>query len=197
MDARYHRGKIYTIRCRYDDSKIYVGSTINDLSRRMTGHRCLSLRKSFKLYQEVNGDWDNWYIELFENYPCNSKQELEKREGEVIRQIGTINKVIPGRTRQEFWQKYKKDNAEKIRVYKQSYYQNNKDEKKLEHQQYYADNIDKIRERHKEYAKSNHNKIRDRMTSKIICACGCELTKQSLFNHLRSSKHKQIMENKK
>ena len=79
MDARYHRGKIYTIRCRYDDSKIYVGSTINDLSRRMTGHRCLSLRKSFKLYQEVNGDWDNWYIELFENYPCNSKQKTQKR----------------------------------------------------------------------------------------------------------------------
>jgi hypothetical protein len=26
-------------------------------------------------------DWDNWYIELFENFPCNSKEELNKREG--------------------------------------------------------------------------------------------------------------------
>jgi hypothetical protein len=25
------------------------------------------------LYIEVNDDWDNWYIELYENYPCNNK----------------------------------------------------------------------------------------------------------------------------
>ena len=37
-------------------------------------------------------------IELFENFPCNSKEELNKKEGQIIREIGTINKQIAGRT---------------------------------------------------------------------------------------------------
>ena len=57
MDERYQRGKIYTIRCRYDTSKIYVGSTIQTLSHRMCDHLSLSLRKAYKLYNEVSVTW--------------------------------------------------------------------------------------------------------------------------------------------
>ena len=32
-----------------------------------------------RFYQYVD-DWDNWYIELYENFPCNNKEELNKRE---------------------------------------------------------------------------------------------------------------------
>ncbi len=48
----------------------------------------------FKLYVEVNNDWSNWYIELYENYPCNNREELCKREGEIIRLIGTLNSNV-------------------------------------------------------------------------------------------------------
>jgi hypothetical protein len=44
---------------------------------------------------------DNLYIELYEMYKCNTK-ELVKREGEIIRQIGTLNKNIAGRTLKEY-----------------------------------------------------------------------------------------------
>ena len=55
--------------------------------------------------------FDDFYIELYENYPCNSKEELNKREGEVIREIGTLNSNIAGRTKEE----YKKIYYEKIK----------------------------------------------------------------------------------
>ena len=90
----YSNGKIYTIRNRDDNTKIYVGSTTQPLYKRFYKHkenskmeRCMKM----KLYVEVNGDWTNWYIELYENYSCNSREELNKREGEVIRLIGTLN----------------------------------------------------------------------------------------------------------
>ena len=76
----------------------------------MCDHRSLSRRKAYRLYNEVNGDWANWYIELYENYPCNSKQELEKREGEITRLIGNVNSKIPGRGNAEYYQ----DNKDRI-----------------------------------------------------------------------------------
>ena len=43
-------------------------------------------------------------IDLIEEYPCHSKIELGAREGYWIRQIGTFNEVIQGRTKKEWTQ---------------------------------------------------------------------------------------------
>ena len=120
IDERYQRGKIYTVRCRYDDSLIYVGSSIDKLAKRMWGHH---KDKKCSLYKLVNGDWNNWYIELYEEYPCNNKEQLEKREGEVQREIATINKRIAGRTKKE----YDEDNRDIIREKDKQRYENNRD----------------------------------------------------------------------
>ena len=40
----------------------------------------------------------NCYIELVKAFPCNRKEELRAREGYWIRQIGTLNSHIAGRT---------------------------------------------------------------------------------------------------
>ena len=72
----------------------------------MGKHKCESrIKKNHNrlFYQHID-DWDNWYIELFENFPCNSKEELNKREGEIIREIGTVNKTIAGRTHKEYYE---------------------------------------------------------------------------------------------
>ena len=70
------------------------------------------------LYQEVNKtNWDDWYIELFEDYPCENKEQLNRREGQIIREIGTLNKKIAGRTGTE----YRRDNAEKKNEYSKQY----------------------------------------------------------------------------
>ena len=108
--VNYMDSKIYTIRCRSDDTLIYVGSTTLALSQRLAKHRCSCKRGvCCSLYKYiVNDDWSEWYIELYEVYPCNSKEELLKKEGDIIRQIGTINKCIAGRTQKE----YRQENVE-------------------------------------------------------------------------------------
>lgn len=152
IDEKYKKGKIYTIRCRYDDDLIYVGSTIQELSQRMTGHR---RDNTCSLYQLVKGDWDNWYIELYEEYPCNNKSILVKREGEITRQIGTINKNIAGRTKKEWEQ----DNLDKIVEQKREWYQDNKDKVLKRVKQYNQDNKEKISEKNKVYYEANKEQI--------------------------------------
>jgi len=95
----YQKGKIYTIRCRKDPSLIYVGSTTQKLCDRMTTHR--NIKHGCSFYSQVE-DWNDWYIELYEDFPCERREQLVKREGEVTREIGTLNKNIAGRTRQEY-----------------------------------------------------------------------------------------------
>lgn len=97
----YKQSKIYTITC--ENGAVYVGSTTLTLERRLSHHKSHEASSMYKYIQKnYNGDWSKSKIKLYENYPCNSKKELEKKEGEIIRLIGTINKHITGRTRKEY-----------------------------------------------------------------------------------------------
>ena len=87
----YSKGVIYTIRYRGDPNLIYVGSTVNELSKRWYDHksRCFNVNsKGHKrlVYQKIRetDDIDNWYIELYEEFPCENRQQLNKKEGEII-----------------------------------------------------------------------------------------------------------------
>ena len=100
----YQQAKIYTIRCRNDDTLIYVGSTIQPLYKRLGGHKVIcknEKNQNILLYRTVNNNWDDWFIELYEEFPCENKEQLCKKEGEVIRLIGTLNSQIAGRTDKE------------------------------------------------------------------------------------------------
>ena len=56
---------------------------------------------------------ENCKIELIENYPCQSKEELFKREGGHIKATECVNRQIASRTQQE----WKLDKPEKPREY--------------------------------------------------------------------------------
>ena len=106
MSDKYKNGKIYTIRYKKDDSLTYVGSTVQPLFKRWYQHK-QNLNKeicnNILLYQKIHEtDINDWYIELYEDCSCESKEQLNKREGEIIREIGTLNKVIAGRTKKEY-----------------------------------------------------------------------------------------------
>ena len=112
----YQNGKIYCIRNSLDDD-LYIGSSCQSLSKRMAWHRDArkkDKKKHFKLYQKMNNfGVENFHIELLENYPCNSKEELLKREGEKIREFKPVlNSKIQGRTLEEWL----KDNEDYLRV---------------------------------------------------------------------------------
>ena len=88
----YSKSKIYTIRNKKDTSLIYVGSTTQQLSKRWGEHKKKSTQIPLRpLYRAINDDWDGWYIDLYLLYPCNSREELQQKEWEIIRLIGNLN----------------------------------------------------------------------------------------------------------
>ena len=116
MDAcgdKYLNGKIYLIKSLLNPSRVYVGSTCDMIAVRWARH-ILSLGKSMtSVDKEVNGDWDNWKIEFYELFPCDCKMMLKRREGEIIKQIGTINQRIAGTTILESQRNHYDKNKEK------------------------------------------------------------------------------------
>ncbi len=176
----YSNGKIYTIRCRTDDTKIYVGSTIQPLAIRFGGHKRNSKtenKKHYKIYTEINDNWDDWYIELYENYPCSCKEELRKREGEVIRLIGNLNMKIAGRNKKE----YQIDNAEKIKEYNYQYNIENKDKNK----QWFIENADKRKEYMKQYMRNYQKQYRlKKKANEVLAKQEKEKLKSTLQNEV-------------
>jgi len=101
----------------------------------MAGHRQLFARWQDGKGSHV-GSYDilecgDAYIELVENYPCADRNELNRREGIVIRETDNCcNRIIAGRTRSE----YRVDNAEKINAKNKKYYAANAARMKTKYQ---------------------------------------------------------------
>ena len=121
--VNYQKSVIYTIRS-FQTEDIYIGSTTQMLAKRFHTHKndyklYLAGKRhyvtSFKLLE--HGDA---YIELLEAYPCNSKTELERREGQLIRELECINKNIPGRTKKEYYQDNRDKRLEQMKKYKEA-----------------------------------------------------------------------------
>jgi hypothetical protein len=174
MDNKYKNGKIYTIRYKNDDTLIYVGSTVQPLYKRFAKHKTDSkkpVKENRLLYQKFKEtDINDWYVELYEDYSCERKEQLTQREGQVIREIGTLNKQIAGRTDKE----YREDNKEKQKDYR-------------EH------NREKILVQKKEYREDNKEKIQTRASEHIFCECGCSVRRDKISKHKRTLKHERIM----
>ena len=186
----YQNGKIYTIRCKSDNTLIYVGSTITTLSRRLAEHKSKSKKyNTRKIYQSINDNWDDWYIELYEVYPCENKEQLNKREGEITREIGTLNYQIAGRSYEE----WREDNIDKVKLAQQEYNKNNAEKIKEQTKLYRENNKDKKREQDKLYRENNKDKLneqfKERSKQQITCECGCIIRKYGLPNHLKTQKH--------
>ncbi len=77
----YSKGKIYKIN-NTKNEKVYIGSTTEDLKTRLRRHRYNTKQnKQVAMTEPINtlGE-ENFNIELLEEYPCNSKTELENME---------------------------------------------------------------------------------------------------------------------
>lgn len=149
----YSKSKIYTIKCKTDCSKIYVGSTIQTLNKRYNNHISCSNNEKYKnmlLYKNVNNNWSDWYIELYENYPCKNLNELLMREGEIIKLIGTLNKVIAGSGGKQYVNAKEKQKElrkiwkEKAKEERQKAKEETKEKRRAYHKQYYLENKKKI-----------------------------------------------------
>lgn len=169
----YENGKIYMLRC-LTTGLIYVGSTIQTLSSRLSGHkkdykrfldgRIKEQTTSFKILEN-----NNFAIELLEDYPCSGKNELRLRERFHINSLPCVNKVQPTRTQKEYWLEYK-----------------TKDENKKKRREWLELNKDKIKEYSKNYRKKYYQDHRDTILQK----------QKENIEHRRHVKHQWNLKNK-
>jgi hypothetical protein len=107
----YTESKIYKIECNITN-RCYIGSTTySKIIHRLKEHeRCYKKWKLGKYGKTSSFDVignGNYSIHLIESFPCNSKRELEAREGNIIKEYKRIldnicvNRNIPFRTIEE------------------------------------------------------------------------------------------------
>jgi hypothetical protein len=138
----YKNGKIYAIRSHQTDL-VYIGSTTQPLHKRLWGHK--NEQKNVSSKQLLC--YEDAYIELIEDFPCENKEQLNKREGEIIRNTNCVNKNVAGRTQKDYYEDNKDTLLEKAKEYKKQ-------------------NKEVLRERYKEYYEANKEKLRENKKNK-------------------------------
>jgi hypothetical protein len=157
----YLNGRIYRVFCEDGEPcDEYIGSTVRTLSQRMAKHRS-DYKNGLKytsciLFKKYGVE--NCKIELIEDYPCERREQLEKREGEIQRQRACVNKQIAGRTKKQ----YRQDNKAKIVEKHKIYNEKNKQQIAAKEKIYREQNKDKIAARKKIYYQNNREKILER-----------------------------------
>tara|TARA_R110002167_G_scaffold75435_2_gene210507 strand:- start:268 stop:849 length:582 start_codon:yes stop_codon:yes gene_type:complete len=151
MPVNYQQTKIYKI-WSPNTEQVYIGATTVTLAQRMGKHRQLTNNCASKIIIDL-GDAK---IELIEEFPCNNKMESDKKEGEYIRKIDCVNKVIIGRTNKEWYIDNKEKKTEQTKIYRE----NNKEKISEKTKAYRLANLEKVREQEREqYKAKNKEKL--------------------------------------
>ena len=156
----YQKAKIYKI-VDANEEMLYVGSTVNTLARRLAQHKgCYKKEKKYFTTSHIIFDkygMENCKILLLENCPCNSKEELSKREGEFIRELNCVNKQVAGRNHKEYLKEYRENNKEVLAEKAKKYREDNK-----EYIQEYCDaNKEHRKEQHKIWRDANKEHLKE------------------------------------
>jgi len=166
--VNYKDGKIYKI-VDNTNGNIYIGSTCckllcqrlrqhkNDYNRFINGKK--NDMSSFVIIKN-----NDYYIELIENYPCDSKDELHKRERHFIKTLKCVNRSIPTRTRKE----WKTDNKETLFIKNKEYRENKKKqikESRIKYKGKYSEYLKKYyqinKDEKKDYDKKRRKSIKN------------------------------------
>jgi group I intron endonuclease len=168
----YQNGKIYCIRD-HIDGQIYVGSTCQSLSKRMAYHTQdakKANRQNTLIYPlMLNYGLEQFYIELVEEYPCENSNQLEKREGEITREMkASLNMKVSGRTMEE----YKVEEADKIRQSKsirgKRYRENNPEKVKERRKLNYWKDPEKYKEQARKYNEEHKEEISRKIRERYL-----------------------------
>jgi len=145
MPINYQNGYIYKL-WSLQTEEIYIGSSTTDKRLRLSAHKS-QYKRFLQGKQKINYTsfeivkYPDCKIEIIEKYPCNSRAELCKREGEIQRATECCNRNIAGRTHEE-WREANKE-------YHKEWYQKNKDK-----------GIKRMKEYNKEFLEEKKKKIK-------------------------------------
>lgn len=196
MTERYQNGKIYKLVSDVSDD-VYYGSTCMPLAKRLYEHK-----KAYRQYKKGRGNYvtsfkilewglDNCDIVLVEEYPCDNKMQLLKRERHYIENLNCVNKCVPARSKGESKQIWRQANKEKVSLSGQKYYEDNKQSIKENQKKYYETNKNDVKLAHKRYYDANKAKLNATRRQLVSCACGSRgIRKDALSRHRLSKKHK-------
>ena len=222
----YSKACIYKIWSPLTD-RIYIGSTC-DMTKRWCHHKSdykkwkegkCGLITSFLLFDLVG--LQNCKMEWVKDFPCETKKQLNKEEGRVMRlnKDLIINMIIAGRSHKEYCdehieevKKYQKEyrdtHIEEFKEYQKEYYEDHKKEKKEYQKEYYENHKELCKEYHKEYHQQhkeelnikkkeyyeNHKEeISIKGSKKITCECGKPYTLNHKARHIKSQKHQDFI----
>ena len=173
---RYENGKIYMI-TDIAMTKKYIGSTTESLKKRFERHRSkyqeylrggADNTRSYWLFDEFGVE--NCKIFLIKNFPCNSREELEREEGNIIKGEDCMNKVIAGRTRKEHY----KDENDYICFQKKIYRELHP-------------------EKRQEEGRKRYEKMKHILSERHLCGCGKYYTFEHKKRHEKSQKHQNYL----
>ena len=194
---KYSKGKIYKI-VDVGYNKCYIGSTCEGmLCKRMAKHRISynQFKKNNYSYNTVFDIFDeygleNCKIELVEDFPCNNKRELLKREGFHIQGTECVNKYIAGIGHKLSSKLFYERNRAKMLANGKKYREENKEKEQARHKTYNDNNKDKIQEYHKQYRIINKDKLQE---SHLCEICGGKFTIGHKASHSKSAKHQAVL----
>ena len=173
-------GKIYKIVCNIT-KEVYIGSTCDTIEERLKTHHQKNNRAVSKLIL-ARGDY---YIELIEDYPCETKPQLLWRERHYYDTVDCINLVPPIVSAEEAKanrQQYRDGRKEQKRITDKQYRENNAEAVKIKKAKWQQDNKETISANKKIYRENNAEAIKlkkaaDYQKSKaniktLTCGCG-------------------------
>lgn len=187
--VNYQLGKIYKI---VGNGLVYIGSTCEPtLARRLAGHvggykEFMKGRGKFVSSYKIieSGDYE---IVLIENYPCENKDELHKRERYYKETVNCVNIVSPfGTDIDKYKETNRKYNASR-KVEKQQWYDKNKFTPKM---------IESNHRRTKKYHESHKDQIKAKRCSNHKCGCGAQFNHSNITRHKKTALHQKYEKNK-
>ena len=185
------QGFIYQIINMKNEMK-YIGSTFQRLSKRFHQHRRASKNK--KDHKKLNIAFreygvEHFRIELLDTVSVQSKQELNRIEGEWIRKENTYengyNMQIAGRTKKEYVKEHYEADREKRKIRDAKYRKKHKEKIKKNQE----DNKEKYEVGRKIYKEKNKEIILENKKEIINCECGIATTRNNLARHKKSKSH--------
>ena len=118
----YSKGKIYKL-WSPSTGLTYIGSTCQSIAMRLAGHvrskKCHDIGKYNYVTSFEILEYNDYRIDLLEEYPCENRMQLNKREGEIITQIDCINKNIAGRTQKQYYEANKETLNKQSKQYRE------------------------------------------------------------------------------
>lgn len=161
----------------FEIKSCYVGHTVQFTERKAQHKRCCNdennKQYNQKIYQIIRatGGWNEWRMIEIEKRIVKDKREAERIETEFMEELQSdmnCKKAHHGyETKEEYYKVYRQENRNKLLLKKKEHYQENKEKISL-----------KIKE------------------ERINCECGCVVRKCGLTCHIKTQKHKDLMESK-